>query len=147
MEKSGYHLSLIRNTRPFEYNKAIQIYSLPLFLGEWSNWNVKKSRCQNGGRRPKAFPSLALIHVQTCEWNPESFHYSRLQGSERYASKAAQFYKRRLDAEVAGQIFDEAPPEESEANLGNRGDIRWLMLLCMRWNKFKPHLLDSYEVP
>ena len=35
--------------------------------------------------------------------------------SERYASKAPQFYKRPLDAEVAGQIFNEAPPEENEA--------------------------------
>lgn len=43
--------------------------------------------------------------------------YPQLVGrprAERYASKAASFYKRRLDAEVAGQTYEE-PPDEKEA--------------------------------
>eukprot|EP00913_Durusdinium_trenchii_P017522 g16463.t1 len=50
-------------------------------------------------------------------------HYPRLKGRNRYASKAARFYKRRLDAEVSGQTFQEDPPEEAEASLPEETDL------------------------
>ena len=46
--------------------------------------------------------------------------FASLSSVSGYASKAARFYKRRLDAEVSGQTFQEDPPEEAEARRPRR---------------------------